>query len=826
MCFQGFVYFACGHNRIYSNDCELALASQNPFYHKFACGNYHIEARHPPNQQCGNGKFYCSQSKDGPFLDHAFDMGERIAVALTNNDTQLGELKIAAQRFSKEATELNIPPQAWRTYQSYVEIDAAHFDLMQKRQGLQKSQLEARTILEQARAHIRQRGQHQQSGGIGIFPPFVPSAEFVNRVPAELQAQQNQVGNAPHQLDVSSSDAGSSNVNSYWLSGTQALPSDNPYASQQHMQMLPSPVGSHTTVAFKPLYNTSTFPPEARRIMEEQRVEAQRQNPQMQPPPSMYRKGGRPKRYTGDDDTQTQLPRPRGRKVTVGREDSMPEDAETVRRSARVRGKKVNYAESGGSDAGSREPSPDKSDASGFSSAKSEASVSPSKGGHLVVMQESKEVGWEANDLRRTSSSLADRFRDFKRRNPMAGPGTPMQRREMPGMKELLNSSPEQFVQQSSTTFTRPVQLTNAGDTYHAAIDAHRAAVQVQQAQARVPANAQQAYHLSYNSPTDALTRQPQANINGSFGPQAFHSQELLSAMHQATPPGVPQFPGYGRSTPSQIQPTFSQPTMARGFSSPSLTPSMPANAQKGYGAGMSAMVTPINNTNLHPHPKLTRAFATPDTAPHLTAHSNGAYGARKDSVMAPSDNGDMYSGQTPANYAYDRMRRSFSSTAALTPPTLHGQMAESLEPRKRSMPTSSPTLPSNKRMRLSLPGQEASPLNVYNNDPMLGLAHSMSSLPKLASQGGSQYAHVPAGHALHLCPDVAATPAPVLPPTALMYPSTGHEGASNGGGAEEGSGGVAEQLQDGDAEDQHAAEGIDFSDIDWDAVNSDMVEI
>ncbi|KAK5124221.1 hypothetical protein LTR85_001924 [Meristemomyces frigidus] len=826
MCFVGYVYYACGHKRIFSLDCEINLASQHPYYIRHACPNARFDSSHPPRQQCGIGKFYCSESRDGPFLDHACQTGTQAATMLGEVDIQLAKLKVAAQHFAAAATERNIPQESWKTISSYITIDAAHFELMQKRAGLEKTQLEARTILQQAYAHYQRFGQQQQQlDGAGSVPSFVPSAELVSRVPAELKFPQNPYNNAPQQLDAGISDTSSSTSNNYWQPGAQAPPSHNPYAPRHQMQMPPSPVGSHITAASKELYNTSMLPPEARRIKEEQRAEAYRQNRQMQAPQSVSRKGGRPRKYAGDQDTQAELLKPKGRNMGAGKQDSMQEEADRVRRSARVRGKKVNYAESGGSDAGSREPSPDKSDASGFSPAKSDTSASPSKGRSLM-RQESRGMGLEASELRRSSSSLVDKISDFKRRNTMAGPGTPMQRRAMPDMRDLLNSSPGQPMQQGDAIVPPRMQFTGAIDTYHAAVGASNAQylrdARARQAQAQV--HAQHAYP-SYGGPVNTLGPQ-YANLSRNFGPQVFHNQPLLSALHQATPPNFQQSLGQGQYLYQPTQSMHQTTPMARGFSVSNMSPNLSATDARDYGDTSGSVMTPSGNNNVYSQPTMARPFATPNMAPTMPAHADMPYVTRKDSVLAPSDGNVLCDGHTPSNYAYDRMRRSFSSTAALTPPAHHDPAAASVEPRKRSVPGLSPTQPSNKRLRLSLPGEDDAPLNVYDTESALGMTNSMST-PKAPCQELSQFAQGSAGHVFDLGQGLSTTPAPVLPPTALMYPLTEQEEAADGegDGAEEKSSNV-EESQDGGDEGEHDPHGLDFSDIDWDAVNNDTVLI
>jgi hypothetical protein len=118
-----------------------------------------------------------------------------------------------------------------------------------------------------------------------------------------------------------------------------------------------------------------------------------------------------------------------------------------------------------------------------------------------------------------------------------------------------------------------------------------------------------------------------------------------------------------------------------------------------------------------------------------------------------------------PTESPYDRMRRSFSATADLPSPAITEASPPTTDPKKRKQPVSSPVQPSNKRLRLSLPG-DLQPNNSTNNGPAASnQALPMSSPSKMQSQARSFNA-APAQD----LNDPPPAPAPNFAPTAIMY--------------------------------------------------------
>lgn len=193
--------------------------------------------------------------------------------------------------------------------------------------------------------------------------------------------------------------------------------------------------------------------------------------------------------------------------------------------------------------------------------------------------------------------------------------------------------------------------------------------------------------------------------------------------------------------------------------------------------------------------------FAAYPITPHN--QSNGV--PRQSQVTTPS----------PMNFNYDQLRRSFSATHELTPPVNVDAKSVDTDPKKRSLSASSP-LPSSKRMRLSLPGDDAP--SVYDKQLPYNVTSSMSSPPKITSRqlsASKENDAIPKG-AEHTTP----TPAPILAPTAFMYapkqPAFAREVVAKATRAD---------AADEAGKDESVADDADnpSSDIDWGILNDEF---
>jgi hypothetical protein len=151
-----------------------------------------------------------------------------------------------------------------------------------------------------------------------------------------------------------------------------------------------------------------------------------------------------------------------------------------------------------------------------------------------------------------------------------------------------------------------------------------------------------------------------------------------------------------------------------------------------------------------------------------------------------PQQRVDSLTGQTtPINFAtkvemsstkpeYERMSRSFSSAADLTPPATT-PTPTSTDPKKTKLPASSPPQSNNKRLRLSLPGDEQLNETANGTPSVYNQGLSMSSPSKMLSQSISINAK-PGEQQSQEQDEGPPAPAPIFAPTAIMYNPTQYQ--------------------------------------------------
>lgn len=169
----------------------------------------------------------------------------------------------------------------------------------------------------------------------------------------------------------------------------------------------------------------------------------------------------------------------------------------------------------------------------------------------------------------------------------------------------------------------------------------------------------------------------------------------------------------------------------------------------------------------------------------------------------------------SPVNLNYGQLQRSFSTTRELTPPMDVDAESIDTDPKKRSLSAPSP-LPSSKRMRLSLPGDNAP--SIYEQQLPYTSASSMSSpvrtTSRILSTNKENNAPMTAEEA------VPSAPAPILAPTALMYVSHQQPVSSHVG--------LKTATMDGPQDssgNEYVADDVDnpSSDIDWGVLSDEF---
>ncbi|TKA48277.1 hypothetical protein B0A54_01770 [Friedmanniomyces endolithicus] len=170
MCFVGYVHFACGHKRIDSRDCDYALAVQSPFFIRYQCPNY-TQARASPDFACGTGKFYCKETKDGPFLEH---LHQTVAVArddMTRIEAQLAKMMEASHMFTEEWNRRGVPSVVRPQLQSFQYISTQHRRLMVERGNTRQTHDQSLAVIEQARAYFTRVNHSFRMGEAPAYPP-------------------------------------------------------------------------------------------------------------------------------------------------------------------------------------------------------------------------------------------------------------------------------------------------------------------------------------------------------------------------------------------------------------------------------------------------------------------------------------------------------------------------------------------------------------------------------------------------------------------------------------------------------------------------------
>jgi len=743
MCFQGFVYFACGHNRVFTDNCHLAL--DHPFYMQLNCENYHHSSAHP-DRPCGAGGYYCArEDKDGAFLDHVHATYDAAQKSLADIDVQLGRLKTVADDFTLRANALNLSREARMREVDYGRIQNAFLALRQKRQTSQQACIQAMSIIQSAMQWYSQKKQHLQSGSSSTLPALVPSSTFPNKVPAELRRPRP----ARNGMDV---------------------PTGLPTASR------PLSAVSAGGVKQQLLANWQQSPEEACTTDDKRRDhQTQLQSRHLQPPPALQRDGSRSKMGSAKGQVSAGTPKPHSRRSGSGvdNDNSTWRISGNVRRSARVRDKKISYAEDTGSSVASREPSPDKSDVSGFSPSKSEAnnserSDSPAKSSqHLPRQVAAKRTSSGILKPPPESTSLSDKISEWKKRS-LNATASPLRGRKTLVLKDVLNSTPEKPTARS-TPVTNGTQLSHPSTTPHAGL----------------------------------------ANPSALMGPPSSSLPALLAAqsLQAATTNSYHQVLQHNAAL-SLSPPQYG---MQRSITS---VPPMPLGTQQQWAMQRSSSNSAVLDR-----------WNAPSAIPYGTPRSTG--------MLPPSsvDRRDSHFEDAPRNFDafpsrpdYERMQRSFSSAAYLTPDARPYPMLGYAEPNKRSALPSSPMMaPPDKRMRLSLPDQLASP-GVYrgSSPPSEQTAH-VSPPP--------QAPHHPMLHSIAALPLASAPPslsAMIAPDRAKRIPS---DDANQGSAEDEDTvhatssdpqqEAIPHEKDDAEAGAGSAAEHLD---IDWSVVNDDVM--
>ncbi|KAK6413499.1 hypothetical protein LTR81_012615 [Elasticomyces elasticus] len=730
MCFVGYVYFKCGHQNIIAQDCEIALAADTPFYIRHECPEYDSSSL-TPDAACGKGKFYCCETKDGPFLEHLHHEVMVGKVALQGVEHALAQVVDVGRTLHAQWDQHGVPLPVRQHLLEYKSVHAKHAEGVQKRNEIRHRLQQSIQVIEQAKVYYGKMNEHLLNGAgasnlpsvsASAYPPFVPSSNLFGKMPAEMAMARGTYLPALNATVAHSQQAPAVMQHSAHLppsppaSGAQ-MPPPRPNRSAHH------PGGGPTRQI-----SAISIPQDDVEPSQHEEIVQSQESGDMQPPPST-RKRGRPTKRAPKLETQS----------------SLQDDAESMRRSTRVRNKKVNYSEPVDSRETSREPSPDKSDASGFSPAKSDErddSISPSRSTTGRNQSSLRKQG--ARESRTPVASLSERLNDWARQSNATKTNTPMPRRAMPGVKDLLNSSPAQSTPMTKATMPRGQR---AGMPHPVQLPPLQRKFGGMPRPGQVPS-------LQHNS-ADMKYSASDPNILGTMQQQRTRA-----------PPSVPPQPAGART--AMTKPT-GQPAFfgLETLADPRAKAPLVVNdwfVQGQYVQDRQRTQLPAGQPSF---PRPSAPYTQQGLAGYGPTFAAGAqtFGFRRDSVTSQAGAGSPASQSvpSPAMSNYANLRRSFSTGTTLTPPTLPSSIAGMDEPRKRSRTPSN--APPSKRMRLSLPGEESMSSQNGNTDWLLG----QGMRPPRASGGR----HHETSHNSELTgmQDAGShiVPAPKLAPTAMM---------------------------------------------------------
>lgn len=729
MCFQGFIYYSCGHHGLEESECEEARSLEMPFFIKLHCPQYRTQ-RCRTQRSCGTGGYYCKQTRDGPFLDHVHEKHTRAKEELTRLNARLVKLQNTEGQFDKSADENNVSMEARRLHPAFRKLGATHQQLVKDRNHSNALMAQSAKIISHAMEWYRQRGPAAANGAGGAtFEEYARRTMMQGRpqgslnVPTTAHGLDNGFQYVPHNstvtanfIDVSAGYVHPSDQSCYPGSyGQLDLPGAYMAATQRNRVDSGVPLLDYASMTNTP----STF--------------------------NAPKKRGRPYKRTIEQTTAP--PQKVAGRLAPPKKAFEREESPAVRRSTRVRGKKVSYAESDASEREWREDSPSKSDGSGFSPSKSE-SASPDKSdvsGSRGVRREKNEL--DGSKARRGGNSLRNLIGDWQKRSGAGNNATkynrPMsqdssyegtmkrvdrlQPRDANGIGAAITPSLSQLMNQ-----VQPTQM-NTGPTVSTG------------ANGRPPTR--------HGPPTQH-----------SFGPCG----NMVMQQQQQLPAATPNFfpPTNMPVGQTNLFNIYANGGMQNGVNAGDLSSSC---YQPGEALNMppSFPPAPVNRNWLINTPAFNiqaRQPARTDHSPELReliVNHDSRSGEGVVSAVLP---------HTPANGSamqsdtYDRLRRSFSGSVPDFSTASNMQMTTpaSTDPRKRKIAASSPALPSNKRMRLSLPGEDSTS-NVYNNDLPYDHTGSVSSPSKMPTQNDIDAPR-------ESIEDVQPMPAPKLVPTAVMY--------------------------------------------------------
>ncbi|KAI7538561.1 hypothetical protein KC331_g10278 [Hortaea werneckii] len=656
MCFQDFLYYPCGHSKIVDTKCDEAKQLDVTYWQQYACPHYENRTLRVP-YLCGAARFYCSHSADAPFLDHAFQI--RVASQDTVNKvgSQLAVEYANVTNFVRHAEELQIPSHDWPNIPAHRQIKETIQVLRPKLKDAQQHFNEATAILRQAQHYFAQLAQQPASHTSNATPPFAPGPNALSKVPLEVQGAsfgqrigpvEDNNGRDARNLATEPENLAAMDANQKQAS---AQPSPGPIISNQAQLPIREPEG--------PNYRVLTYEEK-----HEVAIKAARRAEASMPKPK--------KRVAAEEETSPAKPKKKGRPSKKAKPSQEPaSESEAIRRSNRVRDRKVDYAESPGSE----ERSPLKSEASGFSIEPSEAESSPDKAKQKRMDTKNMVAVTEEPTAVPRSSLLGAKIGDYQRRGGVAAGASSRQQN---------STNPESVIRADSLQPSpSPSGLRDSPEfrSVRAPHGLSRPKIQ--------PSKMLSSNNFAPGGPWQPpnMQHRPQS-FTPAYASSPTMAQPRLPSEYQAMPNMYSSYsdPQYYQYGPASFQ---QQPTQGP---SPSQF-SMPQGLAGGSNVGMPQYGSlPMLENRMQ-----STSFDQPSAQEYP-----------RDSPVLHSQ-GTNFQGSLPNQY--DSMRHSFGTNVPdLTPPNVftnsmsYGEPYG--EPKKRKRPVTSPMLPNNERMQLPLPSE------------------------------------------------------------------------------------------------------------------------
>ncbi|SMY23997.1 unnamed protein product [Zymoseptoria tritici ST99CH_1A5] len=438
MCYQGFAHFRCHHSTSFVELCEDALALDLPFFLAISCPSYSMSS-HNPALLCGDGRYYCAQCPDGPFLDRLHALQWAAAENLAENKANVEGLKTMAKKMVDDEVLQGREANEVKRSEPFREIVAAVDFGMTEGKELDARRTRLNAAADTARKWVFSLGNRIIGHEMEIALPYHLRRWVDNVMEGRVEPSANMYPGAalaaplgaPASTQLPAPRAQFQSRPPITPSGVPAtVPYAVPSAFTGHLPPVarapftvpgqfaaPAPAGVPHNIQYHGHSLRPTQVQDEDNIVVKHTERPNRTSSVVQG--SSAQKSRRPpiKREETQDSVLSEYDSPTSNrkqaKKKVKQEAPPPkEESSSVRRSARTRGKRISYAEQ--SDPISRTPSPEKSDHSSFSPQKSDFSERS--------VQDRRKSAMNPSPLKNemsashSSNSLVDKIAEWSRR--------------------------------------------------------------------------------------------------------------------------------------------------------------------------------------------------------------------------------------------------------------------------------------------------------------------------------------------------------------------------------------------------------------------------